>query len=301
MRVIITGGTGLIGRALTHSLINDGHEVIVLTRSPEKANVPAGAIAERWDGRSVEGWGHWVDGADAIVNLAGAGLAASRWSTARKTLIRDSRLDAGRAVVQAVKRAEQKPEVVIQSSAVGYYGPRDDNVITEDALPGIDFLAKVCVDWEASTASVEELGVRRAILRTGVVLSANGGALPKMALPFKFFVGGPIGSGKQWLSWIHMADEVAAIRFLIENKAATGRFNLAAPNPLTNADFSRAIGKAMGRPAVMPVPAFALKLVFGELSTTLLTGQRVVPQRLQELGFTFQFSEAEEALRDLLK
>jgi uncharacterized protein (TIGR01777 family) len=275
--------------------------VIVLTRNPAKANLPAGAIAERWDGRSVDGWNHWVDGANAIVNLAGAGVADSRWTAARKALIRDSRLDAGRAVVQAVKKAERKPEVVIQSSAVGYYGPRDNSVITEEAVPGVDFLAKVCVDWEASTASVEKFGVRRAILRTGVVLSVNGGALPKMALPFKFFIGGPIGSGKQWIPWIHMVDEVAAIRFLIENKAAAGRFNLVAPNPLTNADFSRAIGKVMGRPAVMPTPAFVLKLAFGEMSIVLLTGQHAVPQRLLEMGFTFQFSEAEDALKGLLQ
>jgi uncharacterized protein len=301
MRVIITGGTGLIGRALSHSLINDGHEVIVLTRNPAQADLPAGAIAERWDGRSTEGWSHWVEGADAIVNMAGAGLADSRWTAARKALIRGSRLDGGRAVVQAVKQAKRKPEVVLQSSAVGYYGPRDDSVITEEAMPGVDFSAKICVEWEASTASVENLGVRRAILSTGVVLSTEGGALPPMMLPFKFFIGGPIGSGKQWLSWIHLADAVAAIRFLIEHKAAAGRFNLVAPNPLTNADFSRAIGKVMGRPAIMPTPGFTLKLAFGEMSTVLLTGQRVVPQRLQALGFTFQFSEAEEALRDLLK
>jgi hypothetical protein len=301
MRVIITGGTGLIGRALSHNLIKDRHEVIVLTRNPAQADLPPGATAERWDARSVEGWGHWVDGADAIVNLAGAGLADGRWTAARKALIRNSRLDAGRAVVQAVQKAQRKPEVVLQSSAVGYYGPRDDSVITEEAMPGVDFSARVCVDWEASTAAVEKLGVRRAIIRSGVVLSTGGGVLPKMSLPFKFFIGGPIGSGKQWLSWIHLADEIAAIRFLIENKAAAGQFNLVAPNPLTNADFSRAIGKVLGRPAIMPTPAFALKLAFGEMSTVLLTGQRVVPQRLQALGFNFQFSEAEAALEDLLK
>jgi uncharacterized protein (TIGR01777 family) len=301
MRVIITGGTGLIGRALTQNLIKNGHEVIVLTRNPVQVDLPAGAIAEQWDGRSTEGWSHWVDGANAIVNLAGAGLADSRWTAARKAAIRNSRLDAGRVVVQAVKKAKRKPEVVLQSSAVGYYGPRDNSVITEDAVPGVDFSAKICVDWEASTASVESLGVRRVILRTGVVLSTKGGALPRMMLPFKFFIGGPIGSGKQWLSWIHLADEVAAIRFLIENKAAAGRFNLTAAQPVTNADFGQAIGKVMGRPAVMPTPAFALKLAFGEMSTILLTGQRVVPQRLQELGFTFQYSEVEEALKDLLQ
>jgi uncharacterized protein (TIGR01777 family) len=302
MRIIITGGTGLIGQALTNNLTVDGYEVIVLSRTPEKvSNLPGGAKAERWDGRTETGWGHLADGAKAIVNLAGENVAAGRWTAARKQRIRDSRLDASRAVVQAIKMAEHKPEVVIQSSAVGYYGPRGDTKITEQAPPGNDFLAKVCIDWEASTVSVESLGVRRAIIRTGVVLSPEDGALPRMMLPFKFFIGGPIGSGQQWFPWIHLADEVTAIRYLIDNKAATGVFNLSAPNPLTNAEFGQVLGRVLRRPAIMPTPGFVLRLAFGEMSTVLLDGQRAVPQRLQELGFTFRFPEAEAALRDLLR
>ena len=191
MRVIITGGSGFIGRTLTNNLTTDGREVIILSRIPERVtNLPAGAKAEHWDGRSVKGWGHLVDGADAIVNLAGENLAGGRWTSMRKQRLRDSRLDPGRAVVQAVKMAERKPKVVVQSSAVGYYGPRADQKITEEAHSGLDFLSQLCVDWEASTASVERMGVRRIIIRSGVVFSPDDGALPRMALPFKFFVGG---------------------------------------------------------------------------------------------------------------
>jgi uncharacterized protein (TIGR01777 family) len=302
MRIIITGGAGLIGQALTNNLTADGHEVIVLSRTPEKVtHLPNGAKAERWDGRTATGWGHLADGAEAIVNLAGESLASGRWSAERNQRIRVSRLDAGRAVVEAVEMAERKPKVVIQASAVGYYGPRGSEEITEENSAGNDFLAQVCVDWEASTASVESLGVRRAIIRTGAVLSPENGALPQMMLPFKFFVGGPIGSGQQWFSWIHLADEATAIRYLIDNENAAGPFNLSAPIPLTNAEFSRVLGRVLKRPAIMPTPGFAVRLVFGEMSTVVLDGQRVIPQRLQQLGFTFRFPEAEAALRDLLR
>jgi len=301
MRTLITGGTGLIGRALARSLIKDGHEVIVLSRNPERArDLPAGTRVERWDGRTIEGWGHFADGADAIVNLAGENLAAGRWTAERKRRIRESRLNAGEAVVQAVRAAEHRPRVVIQSSAVGYYGPRGNEEVTEETPPGHDFLSEICVAWEASTTPVEGMGVRRVIIRTGVVLSTAGGALPRMLLPFKLFVGGPLGSGRQWFPWIHIADEVATIRFLIENEAASGPFNLTAPNPVTNAEFSRVLGRALGRPAIVPTPAIALRLLFGEMATVLLEGQRAVPRRLLELGFSFGFPEVAAALRDLL-
>ncbi len=224
-----------------------------------------------------------------------------RWTPGRKRGIRGSRINAGRAVVEAIEDAETKPAVLIQSSAVGYYGPRgDDEPVTEESGKGRDFLSDVCVEWEESTKAVEKKGVRRAIIRTGVVLSAKGGALPRQMLPFKFYAGGPLGSGKQWFPWIHLADEVAAIRFLIENEDAKGVFNLAAPNPVTNAQFSKALGTAMGRPSALPAPGFAFKLAFGEASTILLEGQRAVPQRLQEAGFAFQFETVEKALKDLL-
>jgi len=302
MRIIITGGTGLIGKALSTALLADGHQVIVLSRNPDKAiNTPSGLQLEKWDGKSTAGWGHLVDGAGAIVNLAGEGIADGRWSAERKKLIRESRVHVGLAVQDAVKQATEKPKVVLQSSAVGYYGPTKDEMITENSPPGADFLAKVCFDWEASTVPLVQMGIRRPVLRTGVVLSTEGGAFPKMMLPFKFFAGGPIGSGKQWLPWIHLEDEVRAIQFLLNHESATGPFNLAAPTPVTNKEFGKTLGKVMERPALAPAPAFVMKTVFGEMSTVLLDGQRAIPNRLEEAGFTFKFPTLEAALRDLLK
>jgi uncharacterized protein len=301
MRVIITGGTGLIGRALAANLASDGHETIVLSRAPERVTgLPPGVRAERWDARSATGWGALADGADAIVNLAGESLAG-RWTTERKRRILESRQNAGRAVVEAVEQASVKPRVVVQASGAGYYGPRGDEEITEEAGPGKDYLGRTAIEWEVSTAPVESLGVRRVVIRTGVVLSTAGGAFPPLVLPFQFFVGGPLGSGRQWFPWIHIADEARAIRFLIEHESASGPFNLTAPNPLTNAEFGRVLGRVLRRPAFVPAPAFALKLLLGEMSTVLLDGQRAVSHRLQDLDFTFRFPDAEAALRDLLK
>jgi uncharacterized protein (TIGR01777 family) len=301
MRVVITGGTGLIGRALAADLAADSHEVILLSRAPGRvAGLPAGVRAAGWDGQTAAGWGPLADGAQAIVNLAGENLGAGRWTAERKRRIRASRLNAGQAVVEAVRAAGRAPRVVVQSSAVGYYGPQGDQELAEGAPPGNDFLARLCVEWEASTAPVEAMGVRRVVIRSGVVFHASDGALPRMLLPFKLFVGGPLGSGRQWLSWMHIADEVAAIRFLIEKEEAAGAFNLAAPHPLTNAEFGRVVGRVLGRPAWIPAPAFALRLVLGEMATMVLDGQRAVPRRLLALGFAFRFPEAEAALRDLL-
>jgi len=302
MNILISGGTGLIGRALTRNLLADGHHVSILSRSPQKyaAAFPDAELLQ-WDGRTADGWAHALAQANAVINLAGAGVADKRWTPARKRLILDSRINAGTAIVAAIEQSPRKPAVLIQSSAVGFYGENPgDTPLTEAAPAGDDFLAQVCVAWEASTAAVEALGVRRAVIRTGVVLAAKGGALPRMALPFRFFVGGRIGSGRQWTPWIHIADEVAAIRFLLENEAAHGTFNLSAPNPVTNAEFSRALGKALHRPALIPVPSLALKALFGEMASVLLGGQRAIPQNLQSLGFTFQYSDAAAALRDLL-
>lgn len=303
MHVIVTGGTGLIGSALVRSLAQDGHRVTVLSRSPGRHQNGFGENVQvvGWDARTAEGWGSLADGADAIVNLAGSGISDGRWTEARKRTITESRINAGRAVMQAIQEASRKPNVLIQASAVGYYGPGGDRIITEDSSPGNDFLACLCFEWESSTAGARQLGVRRPVLRTGIVLSSKGGALPKMRLPFQFFIGGPLGSGKQYFPWIHIDDEVRAIRYLLEYEEADGPYNLAAPNPPTNAEFSRALGKAMGRPALMPVPGFALKLLFGEMSTVLLDGQRAVPQRLQSAGFDFAHVDAVAALQDILR
>ncbi len=304
-KVLITGGSGFIGHALVNELANGGYEVIVLSRNPEHIHgLSNGAHAERWNGRNGDGWASLVNGAMAIVNLAGEsiGIPPLPWTAERKRRIRESRVNAGRAVTEAIRTATVRPPVLIQSSAVGYYGLRGDKVLAENESAGADFLAQVTVDWEKSTAEVEALGVRRAIIRTGLPLSTKGGVFPLLALPFRFFVGGPIGSGKQYLPWIHTADLVRAIRFLIENESTRGAFNLSAPNPVTNADFGRTLGRVMHRPSMIPVPGFALKLALGEMAELLLlNGQRAIPQRLLEAGFEFHFPNAEGALREIIQ
>lgn len=306
MRVIITGGTGLIGQALTKALAYDGHQVIILSRHPKQTGPLKGDVVfQKWDAQTADGWAHWADGADAIVNLAGASVAGdgtlpTRWSVTRKRLIINSRVKSGQAVVDAVRQVDNKPKVVIQSSAVGYYGTHDFDVeLTEESPAGNDFLAEVCQEWEASTSAVEEMGVRRAIIRTGVVLSLEGGALPSMEMPFKFFAGGPIGDGKQPFPWIHMYDEVRAIRFLINNPSAKGAFNLTAPQAMNNRDFAKLLGDAMGRPSFMPAPAFAFNMMFGEVATVLLEGQRAIPKKLLDMEFEFIHPTAKEALHAL--
>jgi uncharacterized protein (TIGR01777 family) len=301
VKVIVAGGTGLIGRALTDLLLATGDEVIVLSRRPNDVpSMAKGARLVGWDGESAAGWGQLIDGETAIVNLAGENIAGGRWTGERKRRLRDSRVLAGRAVATAVSDASAKPRVVIQASAVGYYGPRRGEDITESDAPGTDFLARLCVEWEASTAGVEADGVRRVMIRTGVVLSLAGGALPRMALPFRFFVGGSLGSGRQAFPWIHLADEIAAIKFLIDSPTARGAFNLTAPGIETNAEFSRGLGAAIHRPTLLPTPAFALRAVFGEMSTVLLDGQRAIPKRLVEAGYAFRFMNSRTALNNLL-
>lgn len=307
MRVVITGGTGLIGRKLAASLVQDGHEVIILTRDPRRARVvPAGVRLEQWDGRSADGWGELVNGAAALINLAGEPLGGSgffppRWTAGQKQKIRDSRIHAAQACAAAIQSAEHKPNVLIQASAIGFYGPHEDEILTEASPAGSDFAAQVCQEWEASTAAVSEQGVRHVVLRTGLVIDKSGGILMRLALPFRFFAGGPIGNGKQWLSWIHIDDQIAAIRFLLQDKSATGPFNLTAPNPVQNKEFARALGRAMHRLSFMPAPAFAFKAAFGEVATLVLDGQRVLPQKLKEAGFKFSFETLEPALTNLFQ
>jgi uncharacterized protein (TIGR01777 family) len=302
MRVIITGGSGLIGQALAADLLKDGHEVIALSRDPQRhsAHLPPGVRLEQWDGRSAQGWGHLVEDAGAIVNLAGENIGERRWTEARKQAIIESRLRAGKAVTEAVTQARSKPTVVVQASAIGYYGSHADEVITEKSPPADDFMSQICQQWEPTTAPVEQAGVRRVVVRSGVVLSRQGGAFPRMIMPFNFFAGGPLGSGQQWVSWIHLRDEVAGLRFLMGNPNAVGVYNLTSPYPLKNVDFERAIGRFMHRPAIIPTPAFAIRLLFGEMALTVLEGQRVAPERLEKEGFIFNFPRIDEALQDLL-
>lgn len=302
MRIIITGGTGLIGQALTRSLVTDGHEVHVLSRNPaRRKQAVADARLVQWDAKSAQGWGDLADGADAIVNLAGEGIADGRWGKERRRRILQSRMDAANAVMEAIAAAARKPRALVQASAVGYYGPRGDEPITEATSPGSDWLSHVVWEWENSTAAAVRLGVRRTVARTGIVFSLHGGAFPKMKLPFDLVIaGGPMGSGKQYVPWIHLEDEVRALRFLIENPAAEGAYNLSAPTPVTYGEFATIMGQVMKRTSFMPVPGFALKAVLGDMASILLTGQREIPQRLLEQGFTFNYPELAPALRNLL-
>ncbi len=307
MRILITGGTGLIGRALIELMLPEGHEIIALSRHPERAELPAGVILARWDGVHVDDWAQWMDGADAVVNLAGESIAGTgaipaRWTAKRKRRILESRVNATRAVVAAMAGVQNRPDVLVQGSAVGRYGGRrDDLVLDEDASPGNDFLARVTVQWEEASREVEALGVRLAIARTGLVLSMEGGSLPPMLRSFKLFGGGPMGDGRQWWPWIHIRDEVRALAFLMTEPRARGPFNLTAPHPVTNREFALILGQALRRPAFLPAPASLLRLALGEMATLLLDGQRAMPKRLVELGFQFDFPKLELALRDLLR
>jgi uncharacterized protein len=301
MRIVITGGSGLIGRAVARELGGAGYEVVLLTRNTSKVGpLPPNTRAVQWDGRTAEGWGKLLDADTGILHLAGDPVAEGRWTEEKKRRIRDSRVQTGQAVLAAIRQAKSRPKLLLQGSAVGYYGDGGDQVLTESSPPGDDFLARVCVEWEAATAEVSGLGVRRPVLRTGIVLSREGGALPKMILPFRFLAGGPLGGGRQWLPWIHFADEVGAIRFLIEHEEADGPFNLTAPEPVTNRDFSHALGRALSRPSFAPAPGFALRLLLGEMADALLHGQRAVPRRLLDLGYAFRYPEVSTALRSLL-
>lgn len=309
MKILMTGGTGLIGRALTKELLAQGHQVTILTRNPQKyqASMPDVVLVE-WNGRTPENWSHLIETTDAVVNLAGAsiageglsGILTQRWNDDVKQRIRRSRTAVGQALVEAIAAAENKPRVFIQSSAVGYYGPRGSEDIPESTAPGNDFLAQVCVEWEDSTQAIEAIGVRRVVIRTGLVLTEEGGILPMMLLPFRLFVGGPIGSGQQGIPWIHINDEVNAIIQLLEDETAQGAYNLTAPNPVNSKQFGKVAGKVLKRPSFFPTPGFALKLALGEKATLVLDGQRAVPTRLQEAGYKFAFTELEPALQDLL-
>lgn len=301
MKVLITGGSGMIGRALIASLASDGHQALVLTRNPQAARLPGGAEPVQWDARSPEGWTHLMDEVEVVVNLAGENLGNLPWTKERKQVIRSSRVDAGHALVEAINRSSRRPRLFLQVSGIGYYGTSNEATFTERSDHGSDYLASICVDWEASTQPVEMMGVRRVITRLGVVLYTGGGALPRFIYPWKLYAAGPIGSGKQWISWIHIQDVINAMRFLIEREDAAGVFNLTAPEPVTNETFGRTLAEVMDRPFWTPIPAFALKALYGEMSTTVLDGQRVLSERLPAFGFQFTFDRLRPALKDLLK
>lgn len=297
--VVVAGGSGRIGRALVAELVAAGREVVVLSRRGPEGAAP-GARGVAWDGRTVGAWAAALEGASAVVNLAGEDIAGGRWTAARKGRLRASRLEPTAALVAAIGHARRPPGALLQASAVGYYGDRRDEPLDESSTPGAGFLADLCVAWEAASAPADGAGVRRILVRTGLVLAREGGALPAMARPFRFGVGGPLGDGRQWLPWIHVADEIGALRFLLEQGGASGPYNLVSPAPLTNEAFSRALARALRRPCLLRAPGAALRLGLGEMAQMLLGGQRVAPRRLLEAGYRFRYPTLDPALADLL-
>ena len=298
MKITISGASGLIGRRLLKTLAGDGHTLQVLSRHAG-TNMPGGVRVWPWEPAKGEPPTEALADADAIIHLAGEPVA-QRWTPEVKQRIRESRVAGTANLARAIGKLPQAPKTLVSASAMGYYGSRGDEVLTESSAPGSDYLAKVCVDWEKAAQEAEKVGVRVVRLRTGIVLDARGGALAKMLPPFKMGVGGKIGSGRQWMSWIHAEDLVGMIRFALNNQVS-GPINGVSPNPVTNADFTRALGAVLKRPAIVPVPALALKLAFGEMSEVLLASQRVAPKVAEASGYRFQFTDVGAALADVLK
>jgi uncharacterized protein (TIGR01777 family) len=302
MKIVIAGGSGFLGSALTRELTRNDHEVVVLTRQdPRKFPAHPRTAHVTWMPNGQSGpWAAALADADIAINLAGESIAAKRWSAAQKQKLRDSRLLATRSLTTAIREAPRPPRALVSGSAVGYYGNRGDETLTESSPPGDDFLAGVARDWEAAADEVAHL-TRVTLIRTGIVLDRTGGALPRMLPPFQLFVGGPLGAGTQYMPWIHKDDWVRLVSFAIAHDGVRGPFNATAPAPVTNAEFSKALGRALKRPSFLPAPAFALRLALGEMADALLLGgQRALPVRATDLGFSFRYSNIDEALASVL-
>lgn len=303
MRIVISGGTGFIGSRLCDKLIEHGHKPVILTRSRPRVNQAAEAAEYvYWNPESPDELPSIVDGSDAVVNLAGESIGERRWSESQKNKIRASRINATKALVSAIEHAQRKPGVMVSASAIGIYDHKTEGEYDEESETGNDFLASVCHDWEAEARKAEAFGVRLVIVRFGIVLGKEGGALKQMVLPFKFFAGGPIGSGNQWMQWIHIDDAVNIVYFALTNSHVRGVLNATSPNPVTNKDFSKTLGKLLRRPSFLPVPPLALKVALGsELADALLLhGQKVLPRRTMEMGYKFKYPDLEDALRDVM-
>jgi uncharacterized protein len=302
MNVVVTGGTGFIGRALCMSLSRKGHRVTLLTRKGRAASqlVEPSVTTVEWNGRDPGVWEERLEGADAVINLAGAPLADARWTDARKRLLTDSRVQLTRRLVEAMSRRSAKPSVLISASGIGYYGPSDDRVLSESAPQGEGFLADLSVAWEGEARRAAQFGIRVVLLRTGMVLEGDGGALPKMLLPFRLYLGGPIMPGTQWVSWIHRNDHVGLIEWALATPTVSGPINAVAPEPKTMQAFCATLGRVLRRPCWLPVPETVLSLALGELGTVMTTGQRGSPQKALADGYVFQYPSLEGALQAIL-
>lgn len=297
MKILISGSSGLVGSELVPTLERAGHEVVRLVRGPPKraGDIAWDPAAGRLDQQALE-----AGAVEGVVHLAGENIAGGRWTPEQKRRIRDSRVVGTRLLSEALAALPTRPRVLVSASAVGYYGDRGDEVLTEESASGTDFLAGVCRDWEAATGPASAAGIRVVHTRFGIILSSEGGSLAKMLPPFRMGAGGPFGGGRQWMSWVTLDDVVGALIRALSMEALSGPVNVVAPHPVRNAEFARALGHVLGRPAVVKAPAFALKLLLGEMAGALLSGQRVEPRRLQEAGFAFRHPELEGALRHLL-
>ncbi|MFL6227475.1 MAG: TIGR01777 family oxidoreductase [Pyrinomonadaceae bacterium] len=300
MKIIVTGASGLVGSSLVPSLVGRGHEVTQLVR--RKSKDAGGGVREvEWQPERGEIDAASLEGHDAAVHLAGENIAGGRWTDEKKRRIRDSRVLGTRLLAETLAQLNAKPRAFVSASAIGYYGERGDEILTEASAPGAGFLPDVCREWEAATEAASAAGIRTALLRFGVILSADGGALAKMLLPFKLGVGGNVGSGKQYYSWIALDDVVDIIHLALADDNLSGAVNVVAPEPATNAEFTKALGRALGRPTIFPAPAFGLRLAFGEMADALLlASERVLPERLRAAGYEFKYPKLDGALRHVL-
>ncbi len=296
MKILVSGSHGLVGKALINSLRSDSHEIVRLVRGK-----PSSAAEIEWHPNEGRLDAATLEGVDAVVHLAGESIASGRWTDEKKRAIRDSRVKGTALLSDALARLSRPPSVFVSASAIGYYGNRGDELLTEKSAPGDDFLANVCVEWENATIPTIEKGIRTVHARFGIILDANEGALGKMLTPFRMGIGGRIGDGKQWMSWIDIEDVVSGLKSLIENSSVNGPVNFVAPNPVMNAEFTKTLGRVLSKPTLFPVPAFGARLAFGEMGDALLlSGQRVRPSVLEEKGFVFRWPLLEDALRHLL-
>jgi uncharacterized protein (TIGR01777 family) len=300
MKLLITGGTGFVGGQLTSRLIQEGHEVTILTRSLKGAKeAPSGISYLEGDPTKKGPWQEAIQNHDAVINLAGASIF-SKWTAEHKKAIRESRVNTTRNIVEGIPSHSERPFALFSTSAVGYYGFCGDEELTEESPPGSDFLARIAVEWEEEALKAREKGARVVITRFGIVLGEKGGALGQMVPLFKKYIGGPIGSGKQWFSWVHIKDLAEAFPFLLKHPEISGPVNLCSPNPVRNRDLAKALGKALHRPSFMPAPGFMIKLVLGEFGSVILEGQRVIPKKLLKKGFVFRYADIDKALQSIV-
>jgi len=297
MRILITGASGLIGTALQRSFDEIGHELLLASRKEAKDSQHI-----QWDVEKGFSEPERLEGVDAVVHLAGESVFGLSWSDAKKKAIRDSRVDGTRSVVEAISKLKARPNVLVAASAIGFYGDRGDEEMTESSAAGDTFLAEVSKEWESEARRAEDAGIRTVLLRTGIILSKDGGALGTMLLPFKLGIGGVVGSGKQWMSWISIDDHIRVINYAIEYENVRGAVNSVSPNPVTNGEFTKTLGEVLYRPTILPLPSFAVNMVFGEMGDALLLAStRVVPKRLEDAGFEFKYPELKTAIEHAVK